>query len=345
MNARLPGDEFAFAGDLASYDRSKSMPNAPKLYEKIIEQITDRPVSESLTDLILFAQLVGDKELERWAKLESDGYLAENPAMREDDVVPEYRTIAGQYRDYWDRPLVIQDPKLLFIQQDRLRNPAIELEGFAKSTGLLRYSHPTRLQLLRELGIEVHEFVFSPSAVRGILNAIRNRILEHLKNKHADMSIKPEAIPLMPETRRTIFVSKSFAQEDEETNSYFEGILRALSIPFETAERYAGGPISEKVEEKLGKCDFLIGIYVKRYEDREKRKGLTTQWLIRETGFIKGQGKDFIALVEEGVSDIAGFDAEKELIFFNREDIEKMFRATLRFLEALAYHGLVRGIS
>ena len=82
--------------------------------------LADRPVSETLTYLILFAQLIGDDALERWAKLESDGYLASNPALRDDDVLPEYRSVTGLYRDSWGRPLIIQDPKTAAIVQNEI---------------------------------------------------------------------------------------------------------------------------------------------------------------------------------------------------------------------------------
>ena len=321
------------------------MARASELYQKISEQITTRPVSESLTDLILFAQLIGDSELERWGKLESDGYVVENPAKRQEDAIPDYRVIAGQYRDHWGRPLVIQDPKLSFVSRDWLNSSVVELEDLAQKAGPLSYSNPRALQLLKQnLGVEVGEFIFSPTALKGILNAIRNRILEHL-SRHAGMAESLEAQSPMPEAQRTIFVSKSFAQEDEEVNGYFEDILRSLQVSFETAKKYEGIAIFEKVEGKLNRCDFVIGIYVKRYEDEDKHKVLTAQWLIRETGYAKGQGKDFIALAEEGIGDIAGFDAEKELIFFNRESRQKMLQATLKFLQALVYHGFVRGMS
>ena len=319
------------------------MPKAADIFERIIDRMTERPVSESLTDLILFAQLVGDGELERWARIESGGYVTENPEMGEDIIVPEYRTVTGQYHDRFGRPLVIQDPKLLFIQADRLRYPACELEGLNKSKDPLAYSNPVILQGLKKLlGIEVHQFVFSPTAVGGVLNAIRNQILERLKSKHVDMRTESQAeVPTLG-TRRTIFVSKSFERRDEDLNGYFEGVLRALNIPFENAQRYEGVPVFEKVEGKLRQHDFLVGIYVKRYEDVKKGRAFTSQWLIREAGFIKAEGKDFIGLVEEGVSDLAGFEAEKELIYFSRGSTEKMLEATLRFLEALVYHGFVR---
>ena len=95
-----------------------------------------------------------------------------------------------------------------------------------------------------------------------------------------------------------IFVSKSFDPADRDVNSYFERIMKALGLQVLTAEDFTGESISVRVERLLAECDFLIGIYVIRYEDSKKSKVVTSQWMMRETFTAHGQGKQFIALVE-----------------------------------------------
>lgn len=138
-----------------------------------------------------------------------------------------------------------------------------------------------------------------------------------------------------------IFVSKSFEENDKEINEYFENILNTLNIEFITAEKYAGIPIENKIEDLISKCDFLIGIYVKRYETAKKGKRLTSQWLIRETHFAKAKGAKLIILVEEGITDIAGLESDIELIYFNRSDLKSVQQSTIRFLEALRWHKII----
>ena len=96
------------------------------------------------------------------------------------------------------------------------------------------------------------------------------------------------------------------------------------------------------MERILSECDFLIGIYVVRYEDSGRGKVVTSQWLMRETFTAHGQGKKFIALVEEGVNDTAGLNIDKELIFFRRNNLASMQEATIKLLQALQWHGLLR---
>lgn len=139
-----------------------------------------------------------------------------------------------------------------------------------------------------------------------------------------------------------VFVSKSFDPGDRGVNSYFERLMQAAGVETATAEAYTDEPISARVERVLSECDFLVGIYVIRYEDKDKHKIVTSQWLMRETFTAHGQGKKFIALVEDSVSDIAGLSADKELITFRRDDLQSMQEATIKFVQALRWHGFLK---
>ena len=126
-----------------------------------------------------------------------------------------------------------------------------------------------------------------------------------------------------------VFVSKSFDLADREVNSYFERLMQAAGIEIATVEEYTDEPIPVRVERILSECGFLVGIYVVRYEDQDKKKMVTSQWLMRETFTAHGQGRKFIALMEEGVNDVGGLNIDKELIIFRRGDITSMQEATI----------------
>lgn len=138
-----------------------------------------------------------------------------------------------------------------------------------------------------------------------------------------------------------VFVSKSFEYYDRAINSYFERVMRAVGIDIATAEDFTGESISERVERILSECDFLVGIYVIRYEDESKQKIITSQWMMRETFTAHGQGKQFIALVEDGINDTGGLHIDKELIYFRRDDVILLQEATIKFLQALRWYGLI----
>ena len=142
-----------------------------------------------------------------------------------------------------------------------------------------------------------------------------------------------------------IFVSKSFDLSDREINWYFERLMTAAGLELATAEDYTGESIPQRVERILSECEFLVGIYVVRYEDTTKNKVVTSQWLMRETFIAHGQGKQFIALVEDGVNDTGGLNIDKELIFFDRGSVASLREATVKFIQALRWHGLIKGIN
>ncbi len=142
-----------------------------------------------------------------------------------------------------------------------------------------------------------------------------------------------------------IFVSKSFDLADRELNSYFERIMKAAGLEIATAEDYTGESIPQRVERILSECHFLVGIYVIRYEDSTKNKIVTSQWLMRETFTAHGQGKQFIALVEDGVNETGGLNIDKELISFDRNNVASIQEATVKFIQALRWHGLLKELN
>lgn len=143
-------------------------------------------------------------------------------------------------------------------------------------------------------------------------------------------------------TRTSIFpfVSMSFDEQDQDINQYVTGILNALQIDFETGERYSKDSIPEKVQSRIRNSDLFIIIFVKR--DRIESGGYTTpSWLLKELGIAQGAQKDVIAWVERGIKDIAGLDYEKEVIYFERNNVKEIEKATIKFLEALKEHKLI----
>jgi len=132
----------------------------------------------------------------------------------------------------------------------------------------------------------------------------------------------------------------SFDETDQDINQYVTGILKALQIDFETGERYSKDSIPQKVQSRIRSSDLFIIIFVKR--DKIESGGYTTpSWLLKELGIAQGSRKDIIAWVEEGIKDIGGLNYEKEVIYFERNNVKKIMKATIKFLEALKEHKLI----
>ena len=153
-----------------------------KLYNEILENLrTGKELSKILPSVVILSKQLNDTELEKWVALELIGYNKGNKAVTDEVVVPEYRTVPGQYHDIYNRPLIIQDPKLGFINEYRLRDSVSILEKLSQSDKLLSIQDTIFTELIKEnLGVEVHSFTFSSTSIIGILDAIRTNLINKL---------------------------------------------------------------------------------------------------------------------------------------------------------------------
>ncbi|MGA2262240.1 MAG: hypothetical protein ABSH28_12470 [Acidobacteriota bacterium] len=136
---------------------------------------------------------IGDEQLASWIRLELMGYLAENPAMNQDTVVPEYRGVPGQWYDDYDRALALEDPDLAFINELRLRPGVAELEGISAGTGILAMRPTEFSEIIREnLNVNVTVFRFRPSSVSQVLTNIKVRLLDHLARRRDAITALPD---------------------------------------------------------------------------------------------------------------------------------------------------------
>ena len=163
------------------------------------------------------------------------------------------------------------------------------------------------------------------------LKVYRERIQNFWPTDEVETTTRTSIIP---------FVSMSFDEPDQDINQYVIGILNALQIDFETGERYSKESIPEKVQSRIRSSDLFITILVKR--DKIEGGGYTTpSWLLKELGIAQGARKDVIAWVERDIEDIAGLNYEKEVIYFDRNSVKEVEKATIKFLEALKEHKLI----
>jgi len=136
-------------------------------------------ITEILDRVIEIADMNNDEDLKKWAHLESEGYYKSNKYLSEEDVVPQYREVAGEHRDSYDRPLIITDPKLSLINTTRLRHSAAELDGLSKRReGPLSMKDPELCKIIKEnLGITVTKFVFNPASLDAVINSIKQEAI------------------------------------------------------------------------------------------------------------------------------------------------------------------------
>jgi len=148
----------------------------------ILNNIDSMPLSNSLGKALRLSQQTKSKDFEKWCRLELIGYSSSNPAMDENIVVPEYRTVVGQHADYYGRPLILEE-NLSFINKTRLRHGVPEIENILNTRDMIVIQDPQTCALIKKfLKVEVHFFRFSPSSLSGILSSIKMQLSDRLMN-------------------------------------------------------------------------------------------------------------------------------------------------------------------
>ena len=153
------------------------------LHQKLVKDAAFAPLSQLLPQTLTLARKVKNKDLEKWVRLELDGYFSANPMFAKEDIVPKYRTVAGQRYDESRRLFMLTNQGLEFINEDRLRNGVAELEHLAISKEMISYRDLHSARIIREtFGVEVTIFAFHPSEIHGVLSRIRTRLVEWLSD-------------------------------------------------------------------------------------------------------------------------------------------------------------------
>jgi hypothetical protein len=162
-------------------------------YDQLLTLIEQQPLSRSLPAALRIANSITDEEWASWIKLELMGYLADNPAMREQTAVPEYRAVPGLWYDDYGRSLAINDPGLAFINELRLRQGVTELESIAAGNGPLVMRPMEFSDIIRNnFDVEVSIFQFQPRSVCQVLTNIKVRLLDRVASRRERISAIPE---------------------------------------------------------------------------------------------------------------------------------------------------------
>jgi uncharacterized protein (TIGR02391 family) len=163
------------------------------LYNEIIEDVrSSKVLSHILPSVLILAKQLKNDKLEKWTNLELNSYFRSNNALTSEVVVPEYRTVPGQYHDIYGRPLIITDPSHSFVSEYRLRYSVAELEKMSQSSKLISISDPNFNKVIGNyFKVSVNSFDFSPTSVIGVLSSIRTELINQL------IAIKPDTDEIM----------------------------------------------------------------------------------------------------------------------------------------------------
>ena len=147
-----------------------------------VKSLEVSPLSTGLRKALRLAEDLGAYELGRWCRLELGGYLASNPAMGKETIVPEYRTVTGQHADIYGRVLMLPTD-LAFMNSTRLRNGVEELETLAGNRDVVSMHDPNMCDLIQEhLEVQVYAFRFSSVHLAGVFSGIRTVLEDKLRS-------------------------------------------------------------------------------------------------------------------------------------------------------------------
>lgn len=150
-------------------------------FNSIMKRIDDEPLSKSLPMVLRLSKSIGASDLEKWVKLELNGYFNTNPALTDEVIVPEFRTVTGQHSDDYDRPLIITDHNLAFVNTTRTRYGVADLERMLDENFTCSYRDTLMSEIIKNsLDVEVSIFSFHTRQFAGVLSGIKAELSERL---------------------------------------------------------------------------------------------------------------------------------------------------------------------
>lgn len=154
----------------------------------IIQELQSEAINNtnSVSDLLRKAKIVAvkldSKEFDEWIEKELNGYK-----VNSNSDLPEYRVIAGEPKAWnpyhgW-QPIIFGNTETGELMSKRgLTSPVGELDDLVKTNSSsfeISYSNAAKKSIMESIDHETNiTFMISRSSVVGILDAVRNRILE-----------------------------------------------------------------------------------------------------------------------------------------------------------------------
>ncbi len=150
------------------------------------------------------------------------------------------------------------------------------------------------------------------------------------------------------------FVGHSFSEKDKSLVDAIKTFLTQSRVQWEDGVPPGGNnpSISDKIRKRIDANDIFIGIFTvdeeigeqrrrrsfffsRQPKQRQLQKFTTSNWVIQESGYALGKNKGLILLVEHGVHEFPGLQGDKELIFFDRNDLSPAFVKLLQMFQQL----------
>lgn len=139
------------------------------------------------------------------------------------------------------------------------------------------------------------------------------------------------------------FIGHSFEKKDSQTVTEIKEFIESTGISCQTGEKAQNKSVAEKVKERILNSDIFVGIFTcdkklaskKKFLGKTKMFYTTSNWVIQESGFAIGSNRELILLVENGIDIFPELQGDMELIYFNRESLDKTFLKLNQMIESI----------
>ena len=121
------------------------------------------------------------------------------------------------------------------------------------------------------------------------------------------------------------FIAHSFNKKDESLVDSFKKYIESLDLNTISGEPAQNISMSSKVQQRIDDCELFIGIFTiaQKLFCNKKIFNSTSYWVIQESGYAIGKGKELLFLVEKGINDFPKLQGDLEVNFFSRDSLEK----------------------
>ena len=128
-----------------------------------------------------------------------------------------------------------------------------------------------------------------------------------------------------------IYIGHSFKEEDKDIVERIKKFIQSSNFECITGEQSEMLSVSQKVQQRIKKCDIFIGIFtrekpLKHSIFKKPSEYTTSAWVIQESGYALANCKKVIFLFENMVITRLGLQSDSEYLMFDRnEPLDNMF--------------------
>lgn len=167
------------------------------------------------------------------------------------------------------------------------------------------------------------------AALTAIIKQFRTSVIIPVKAAvSGQLSVAPKLLSRASAPQSTqslsVFLAHSFDSEDIALVTVIRRLFEALGMEVITGERPRAGSISEKVRERIERCDIFVGLFTPRDKLSGTKVFNTSVWVVDEKAYASARGKRLILIKESSVASIGGIQGDYEYMEFTKDTFPEL---------------------